>query len=288
MCVAFLACSQTKETTTNHPYLNQDTISSSARISENIEKLVRVDSVLAESIKSNQQILSILTKSSGKDPWDIASVIIQAIALIAIYFTLVSLKNERSKRNMDFLSSINKLMIEHPDLRFYKNINRNDIKNTLKTFSGTLHILAPFQIQITGNYDFEILGSINLLINEKPESIIVKQSYKNNNPTSKIEIKSNGPGDLIIKINTSDVILLYGNISNDTHTKIRAFCYYILNNFETILNGNNEELKSGWISYFNSLYSNSSDFKEIVDKSIKQDHTQFTKSFIEKIKLLIQ
>ncbi len=287
ICVTFIACSQTKKIIKNQSSYTKDTISETSQISE-IEKIVKVDSILAESIKSNQQVISKLIENNKKDFWDKAAVVIQVIALAAIYFALQSLKNERSKRNMDFLSSINRLMIEHPELRFYKNVKRNDIQNTIKNFSGVLQLKGPFEIKISGTFDLKILNKIDLIKDGKPESISTTQTYRSNSLQDQIEFKSDMEVDLIMDIKSSDTIILYGNIPDDTYTKIRAYCFYILNNFETVLEGNNKQLKQGWINYFKSLYSNSSYFKKVVDESIKPENkTQFTPSFISEIEKLL-
>ncbi|MGZ5255182.1 MAG: hypothetical protein ACXWCT_12295 [Flavitalea sp.] len=286
ICVAFIACSQTKKTTKIQSRLVRDTVFVQPLIVDIVPGFVRTDSLLAESIKSNQQIFSKLGEEKQKDNWDKAATIIQGVALGSLIIGFIAYIYERRKRNMEFLSSINSIMIEHPELRFYKDFNRANLKNILSNFVGTLVLKFPFDLEIKAPYDITIKNKIDLIINDRLQNISPIQSFNSNNNQHFLKLKSDQQIDLEIDIKKSDLVILYSNVSDDNYTKIRAYCYYILNNFETVLNDWSWRFKKGWINYFKSLYLKSSDFKTIVDDAIDNESVriQFTSSFIKKLK----
>ncbi|MGZ5245939.1 MAG: hypothetical protein ACXWV5_02595, partial [Flavitalea sp.] len=169
----------------------------------------------------------------------------------------------------------------------FKDFERLDLKNTIQDFSGKLTIKYPFHLKIIGPYDFTILNEIDIILNEKKESILTNQLFNSLNNSNPIEIKSYKEENLEIDIKSTGGIIMYANITDDKYSKIRAYCFFILNNFETVLESNNRNLIEGWNNYFKALYKNSSDFKMVVEDSISIKYRdQFTESFITKIEQL--
>jgi hypothetical protein len=267
--VCFSGYPQTKKRPTPIAVKRPDTVTVALVQPNQLKETIILDSTSIAQIEktTNKGI-------SWKDPAIIIQVAGLAAAILAGWLAWRTFRRDKSYRDQSFLIDYNKLMIEHPELRAYKTINKNDFKFSIEcTVPAIIDTKEEELILVMGNHSFTVTAGGKVV------------TYKNG-----IDANYHIPKDARIDIQSAGKICLQSGTDKSLLTKVEAYCHYKLNYFELVFNlsGGKEKNIKAWENYFKYLYDESEIFKSIVSEAVGKDAAIYSEKFVKKIKKILK
>jgi hypothetical protein len=253
-----------------------------------------IDSILygKQQIELNQKLNeAILKKLEEKEKdktveWLIPLIVSAIFGISAFYFSQNTMRRDKRYRDLAFTAEVDKLLIEHPELRAYDNDYTVQKRQPLIISAPvTITITGKEKIKITGTHSFEISplnGDIVKISSDGTTNSFVAAdaaTYKDIATDKEYEIENNTK----IKITQCSNVIILSTQDEITKSKIRAFCYYILNNFELALMHHDENSIVPWENYLKHTYDKSSQFQELVKKAQGENKHIFSVDFVKKL-----
>lgn len=254
-----------------------------------------VDSILygKQQIELNQKLQEAILKKleeGEKDKtieWLIPLVVSAIFGIAAFFFSQMTMKRDKRYRDLAFIAEVDKLLIEHPELRGYDN-------NYISKIVAPLTIASPVKLTFKGKEKITIKGTHSFIVtplngktvnissgNEKKSfSALDNTSFQNIMEDKDYEIEN----DAEIDIRQCSNVIVKPLQDDLTNAKIRSFCYYILNNFELALMHQTRKSIQPWKNYLKHTYNKSNQFKELVKNAqSKEGKNIFSTEFVKQL-----
>lgn len=225
-------------------------------------------------------LVQILKSNNNSAGWQEPELVNTAIQIIAILAAIIAgwvawhtFRRDKSYRDQSFLIDYNKLMIEHPELRAYKTIYKNDFK---------------FSIELNGNATLETFNE-ELILAKGKHSFTVTAPGSTFNCANNEDAQYTIPKNATITMASAGTLCLQSVSDKELLTKVKAYCHYKLNYFELVFNlsGGKEKNIKAWENYFKHLYNESEVFKRIVSEAIGADAAIYSENFVTRIKKIL-
>lgn len=203
------------------------------------------------------------------------------LALIAIIFSYLTLSNDRSYKNLAFLSEVDKMLIENPSLWAIYDEN-------LKEYKSELIIKENSTFKLIGIKTLVCLSSGKLQITPRPKAKLTYNNKTQEDISSPNSLTLKADESLVIdgevEIQTDEALTLSTSTFDDLkfQGQLKAFCYYKLNNFELALKKLHWfQNKDSWEKYLKDVITKSSKFKNIANDA--KNNEIFNKAFRDKL-----
>lgn len=221
-----------------------------------------VPTLTNEASSDNRKDVATLKEEKWKHVGDIATSLATLAALIALLISIRALNRGKVYNDLSFLSEVDKMLIEHPELKqFYD--HEKKVENMK---------ITPASGEVTVSY----LNKENKITEEKIKDVSDFDSSK---------IKSIS-GNAIIQIDKKETGHSTPSEKENTDQKIHGFIYYKLNNFEIALERHHDlQSEEAWVKYMVHSMLLSTAFRNVVQK--ESEDIIYSKNFKKKLKDLL-
>jgi hypothetical protein len=279
-----------KDSSGNRIQVSQGTWNGAINNSPYYEQTLKLDSTL------QQLLLKKLSEEKENKWWEwlvplIASIIFSAAA---VWFSWVNYRRDKKYKDLAFISEIDKLLLEHPELWAYEDDKRRKYLSEIKMSTpAKIGISGTEKILIKAPYKFIAIAlreDVQVTINWVQQANIpanTSQKFKNT-----VDAEVTIVGNATLKIKTRNGAILQSLEDKLLDDKLDAFCYYKLNNFELALKGHkansSNKAAAAWIQYLRFIHAKSERFRNIIAEVRGPNRQIYNADFVKKIEEILR
>jgi hypothetical protein len=230
-----------------------------------------------------------------------------AIATL-VYIHREYLRNQRHK-NLEFLSEVDKMLVNDPKLwAIYDRRRKGILSSAIVTENGNIEITGKEEVNIKGEMDvfakthleIEVNGIVTIKKNGgaatqiSPGQIVKLNTGEKINLTALSNTNITLDGTAVIEKTVGSIVRLQDKTDKELDDKLEAFCYYKINNFESVFAEGKKKGKvyETWRYYMVHTIMRSGIFKKTVGEAIngklyEPGYTKLLREFVtmaEKLK----
>lgn len=246
-----------------------------------------LDSTSYYKAKSNTLQAQIDDKKDNGSIWPvIISGISLLVAVLAFRYTYFNYNREGSYKRVNFAAEVNKLQLANPDLRAMYDDKKDG-------FLQHLLVEGDAIVQLTGSHHLTLEKDATVTFNGNGtiETGGVKHPITDTTPlTTPLKAGEsfllNGTLSFGMANNTIAQVRM---LTPDLEAKIRAFCFFLINNFEILFNNTKRSRRPEakyWEAYFVDLMERSDRLCKQVDEVLNHKEAQFSEDYLEKLRSL--
>lgn len=194
--------------------------------------------------------------------------LIVGLTVVAARQAWQTFRRDKTYQDQTYLTEYNKIMIEHPELRAFKNEYISD-----RIFS--IVIAAPAKITI-----------------QKKEKVQVLDDHEFNVVSGGSTTKKTGAATALYELKEGDVVhfikggafCMRSTEDEMLQTRLQSHCHYTINYFELVFKkGASKRNMEAWENYFNSICNDSDMFKELVVEIVTKKWKIYSPDFVKRI-----